>query len=964
MQMDEARSVFDLLAKPVRKALAELGFSEPTLPQTMAFPPILEGKNVLLIAPTGTGKTEAVLLPVFSRLIEQKAAEDDKGIRVIYITPLRALNRDMLKRLTFWAERLGVTVEVRHGDTETKIRRKQARHPPQMLVTTPETLQAILSGSQMRRHLSSVQYVIVDEVHELAESKRGVQLTLALERLFEVTQREFQRVGLSATVGNPAEVAKFIAGTDRDISIVQAVLAKNYSYSVVSPVPTETDYELAGKLETSPEAAARIRRLAELVDSHRSTLIFVNSRTIAEMLGHKFSQLGRADIAVHHGSLSKEERVSIEDQFKAGALKAIICTSTLELGIDIGNVDLVVQYMSPRQVSSLIQRVGRSGHSLERLSEGVIVTVYPDDTLESVAAVRNAVANRIEPVLFHENALDVLAHQVAGILMDKTAITLKELAAIVHRAYPYRNLTRKKLVDVIDFLDSLNKLRVEGELLRKTGRTREYYYGNLSMIPDERRYPVVNVLSDRRIGTLGDEFMALDARVGLHFIMRGKVWRIVQIEEETGTVHVVPAEDPFAAIPGWDGEILPVPFELAQQTGVAREKIGKLLSENKSAEQVAEELAAELKTDKMTLLETVKEIDEHLKEGAPLPTENRIVLEGFDRYLVVHACFGEIVNKTLAGVFDSVLSEREVITGWWADGYRILVETPRRLTAQEVAEMPSLLFGLSDEEVDAAFGKYVKAKFPFAYKMKFVAERFGALPRGKTMSYERQAKLKAAFEDTPIYDETLREAMLEKADLKKVKQIMHKVKEGTMLVSTLVRQEKPTPLAYHILAQYADISELMAPERVILSNIDKMKNSIEARTATLLCMNCGEWTTQVKVKDLTKKPTCEKCGSNLLTLLYHGQDADRLKDFLRKRREGKELTDEELKELSQARRKADLVLSYGKQAVQALEVKGVGPETASRILGKMHPNEDEFYMDLLKAKIQFLRTREFWNDNR
>jgi ATP-dependent Lhr-like helicase len=543
---------------------------------------------------------------------------------------------------------------------------------------------------------------------------------------------------------------------------------------------------------------------------------------------------------------------------------------------------------------------------------------------------------------------------------------LKELAAIVHRAYPYRNLSRRKLLDVIDFLDSLNKLRMdpEGKIMRKTGRTREYYYGNLSMIPDERRYPVINVLSDRRIGTLGDEFMALDERIGLHFIMRGKVWRIVQIEEETGTVHVVPAEDPFAAIPGWDGEILPVPFDLAQQTGVAREKIGKLLKENKSAEQVAEELATELKTDKATLLETVKEIDEHLKEGAPLPTENRIVLEAFDRYLVVHACFGEIVNKTLGGIFDSVLSEREIITGWWADGYRILLETPRRLTAQEVADMPRLLFGLTDAEVDATFGKYVEAKFPFAYKMKFVAERFGALPRGKTMSYERQAKLKAAFEDTPIYDETLREAMLEKADLKKVKQIMREVKGGKMSVSTLVRQEKPTPLAYHILAQYADISELMAPERVILSNIDKMKNSIEARTATLLCMNCGEWTTQARVKDLPEKPACERCGSNLLTLLYHGQDVNRVRDFLRKRREGKELTDEELKELSQARRKADLVLSYGKQAVQALEVKGVGPETASRILGKMHQSEDEFYLDLLKAKIQFLRTREFWKDNR
>jgi len=961
MQKKQSSNIFELLAKPVRNALAETGFTEPTLPQTMAFPPILQGKNVLLIAPTGTGKTEAVLLPVFSKLVEQKTQEQ-KGIQVIYITPLRALNRDMLKRLTFWSQRLDISIEVRHGDTEMKIRRKQARQPPQMLVTTPETLQAILPGLQMRRHLANVQTVIVDEVHDLAESKRGTQLTIALERLTEITQQEFQRIGLSATIGNPQQVAKFIAGTNREVTIIHAVLAKNYRYHIENPQPTEPDFELAGKLETSPEAAARIRRLTELIDTHKSTLIFVNSRTLAETLGHRFSQLNRADIAVHHGSLSKEERVTIEDQFKAGKLKAIICTSTLELGIDIGNVDLTIQYMSPRQVSSLIQRVGRSGHSLQRLSEGIIITVYPDDTLESIAAVKNAAANRIEPVLIHENALDVLAHQIAGILMDKETTSLSQLAVIIHRAYPYRKLRKKQLQNVIHFLDTLNKLRLEGTTLRKTGRTREYYYGNLSMIPDERRYPVINVLTDRKIGTLGDEFMALDARIGLHFIMRGKVWRIVQIEEETGTVHVIPAEDPFAAVPGWDGEILPVPFDLAQQTGATREKIAEKLKQNKTAEQTAQELAAELQTDKTTLLDTVREIEEHLKENAPLPTQNRIILEAFDRYLIIHACFGETVNRTLGGIFDAVLSEKEIIAGWWTDGYRILIETPRKLTLQELGTMPEALFHLTDGDVDLAFQKYVNAKFPFAYKMKFVAERFGALPRGKTMSFERQAKLKASFEGTPIYDETLREAMLEKVDLQTAKQIMHDVRERRIQVSTVYRVEKPTPLAYHILSAYADISELMAPERVLLSNIDRMKNSIEARIATLLCMNCGAWTSQIRVKDLPDEPSCERCGSRLLTLLYPSQDVNRLKELLRSRREGKELGVEELKELSQARRKADLVLSYGKQAVRALQVKGVGAETASRILGKMHPVEGEFFLDLLRAKIQYLRTREFWDD--
>jgi ATP-dependent Lhr-like helicase len=835
-----------------------------------------------------------------------------------------------------------------------------------MLVTTPETLQAILPGTRMRQHLSQVRYVVVDEVHDLASSKRGVQLTIALERLYEVVGKEFQKIGLSATVGNPDEVAKFIAGTNRSIRVVQASLLKGYRYQVENPAPTEADYDLAGKLGTAPEAAARIRRVAELVDSHKSTLIFVNSRTNAEMLGFKFNQLGRTDVAVHHGSLSKEERVQIEDEFKAGVLKAIICTSTLELGIDIGNVDLVIQYLSPRQVSSLIQRVGRSGHRLDLLSEGVIITAFPDDTLESAAAVKNAYEGKIEPVLIHEEALDVLAHQIVGILIDKGTINVKELLAMVQRAYPYRNLTENTLLDVIYFLDSLNELRFEEEdkVLRKGRKTRSYYYENLSMIPDERRYPIINVISDRKIGTLGDEFMAIRARVGLNFIVRGRVWRIVQIEEETGTVYVVPSEDMLAAISGWDGEMLPVPFELAQETGRMREEIGRALRETGKAEVAAEKLAKKLAADKVALFDAVIEVEEQLKEGAPLPTHNHILIEAFDKYLIVHACFGEIVNRTLGGVFDSILSDREIIIGWWNDGYRLLIETSRNLVQKEVEKMSSILFNLTDEEVEKAFDDYLEARFPFSYKMKFVAERFGALPRGKTMGPERQGQLPGQFRGTPIFDETLREAMLEKVDVEKAKEIMRSVKDGKIKVSTVYRSEKPTPLAYHILAKYSEVSELMAPERVLLSNIDEMKLAIEARTATLMCMSCGEWTAEKKVRSLSEQPSCEKCESKLLALLYPNQDAKRLREVLMKRREGKELAEEELKDLTHARRTADLVLSYGKKAVIALEVKGVGPETAFRILGKMHPKEDEFYMDLLKAKIQYLRTREYWEDRK
>jgi ATP-dependent Lhr-like helicase len=952
---------FSLLAKPIRNSLNELGFTVPTLAQKMAIPRIIAGENILLIAPTGTGKTEAVLLPIFSKLIQQKAR---KSIAVIYITPLRALNRDLLKRLSFWSSRLDISIEVRHGDTERKLRRKQAIFPPEILVTTPETLQAILPGTRMRQHLTNVRYVIIDEVHELASSKRGAQLSVALERLQEFAQNNFQRIGLSATVGNPDVVAHLIAGVGRKIKVIEASSFKSYKYRVENPDPIESDYDLAAKLDTAPEAAARIRRIAELVDDHKATLIFVNARTIAEMIGYRFHQLGRNDIAVHHGSLSKEERAQIEDEFKAGTLKAIICTSTLELGIDIGTVDMVIQYLSPRQVNSLIQRVGRSGHRLDLMSDGVIMTAFPDDTLESMAAVSNAYENKLEPVLVHECALDVLAHQIVGTVMDKGTEDSEDVLSMLKRSYPYRKLEKDEFLDMIHFLQRLGNIEVweEGKVLGKSRKTRTYYYENLSMIADEKRYPVINVISDRKIGTLGDEFMALKARVGLNIIVRGRVWRIVQIEEETGSVYVVPSEDPLAAIPGWDGEMIPVPFDLAQETGKLRDEITEKLKTAKNAEATADSLAVKLSTDGKTLLDTVKEIEEQLRLGAAIPTHNQIAVESFDKYLIINACFGELVNRTLGGVFDAILSEREVIVGWWNDGYRILIETPRKMTLVEIQNISAKLFGLTSEEVDNAFKDYLDAKFPFSYKMKFVAERFGALTRGKTMSYERLSQLPSRFAGTPIQDETIREAMIEKVDLEKTKEIMSCVKNGQIRVRTMWSKEKPTPISYHILARYSDMAELMAPEHVLLSNIDRMKMAIEARTARMLCMSCGEWFREEKIKNLTEQTVCGRCGSKLLAPLYRSQDVDHLRETLKKRRDGKDLTDEELKELTRARREADLVLSYGTKAITALEVKGVGPETASRILGKMHPKDEEFYMDLLKAKIQYLRTRAFWDE--
>ena len=950
--------VFDLLAKPIQKALIETGFSAPTEPQTKVIPSILAGKNVLLVAPTGSGKTEAVLLPVFSSFLHQ---EDKGGIAILYVTPLRALNRDMVRRLSFWARNLGVSVEVRHGDTEIKIRRRQALRPPNMLVTTPETLQAILPGNRIRQHLSHVRYVLIDEVHELAADKRGAQLIVALERLLEITGGEFQRIGLSATISNQSEIARFVAGPGRSIEVVEVRLPKGYQYSVEFPVPTDSDYDVAPKLRTTPEATARVRRMLDLVKSHKSTLIFVNSRTNAEMLGNRFNQL-TSDVAVHHGSLSRDERALIEDDFKANRLKAIVCTSTLELGIDIGSVDLVIQYMSPRQVCSLIQRVGRSGHRLDLVSKGVIIAAFPDDILESLAAVKRAHDALLEPIQLHREALDVLAHQIAGILMDKRTATLSQVLQIFRRTYPYESLSRAKLLDVANYLNILRELRIEGDALKKTRKTRTYYYENLSMIPDEKRYPIVDVLSDHTIGTLGDEFMALRARIGLNFICKGKVWRIVQIEDETGTVYVVPSEDPFAAIPGWDGEMLPVPFDLAQETGRVRKEIAETLQKEVDTEKAAESLAKKFSTDQSVVLKAAEEIREHLRQSIPVPSHELILVEGFDKFVVIHACFGEIVNRTLGSIFDTILSDQELIVGWWNDGYRILIETPGKVTLENLQKMSRTLFSLSDEEVDRAFGEYLKAHFPFGYKMKFVGERFGALPRGKTMSPGRQEELARRFEKTPVYEETLREAMMEKVDIPTVKRLMKEISNAKVKINTLLRLEKPSPLAYAILAKFSQTPELMASEQVLLSNVERMKKELNARTVTLLCLSSGDWSATRRIRELPEKPVCEKCGSGLLAQVRLDQNPQTLLDLLRRRLKGEELGLEELEHLTYARRTADLTLSYGKKALIALQVKGVGPETAFRILGKMHPNEDELYMDLLRAKIQYLRTKPYWDE--
>ena len=902
--------------------------------QLQAIPTILEGKNVLVVAPTGSGKTEAVMMPVLSRYLKERS----KGISILYITPLRALNRDIVKRISQWAEHLKIKVEVRHGDTPPDERRKQAKSPPELLVTTPETLQALLTGRIMREHLSAVRWVIVDEVHALVGNKRGVQLSVGLERLAIAAASDFQRIGLSATLANPEDAARLICGP-RSFEVQTTRIPKRYEFGIEHPEPRVGDLDLAQDLFSSPEAAARVRRLKELVESNTSVLIFANARTVVELLGYRLSRL--IDVGVHHGSVSRGERASMEDAFKNGRLRALVCTSTLELGIDVGFVDFVVQYLSPMTVSSLVQRFGRSGHRLDRMSKGSILCTTAEQVLESIAVARLFLEGKLEPIRMHGNALDVLAHQLAGLVADGLDLGPKEAFEILRRAHPYRNLDYGDFMGVLNFMESLGTLSRSANRLRKTRATLQYYYENLSMIPDERRYPIVDTSTGGMVGSLGEEFVALHCRTGLDFICRGKVWRIAELGQD-GVVYVTPSRYNLGAIPGWDGELPPVPREVAQRAALLRRHMDLL------------EPGIDVDDAAMSMVEV--EMQSERADGM-VPDPDEIVLEAFGRYLIVHSCFGTRINRTLLfllrqlfqGATESPQHGLEI--GSNCDAYRIMIEFGRPLRLSLVEERASALRRLKADEVESLVHSEIEGNFPFV--LQHIAARFGAIPRGIHLFDPRSRNLEKKYKDTPIYREGIREGSVDQLDVDGAKGLLRAISRNEIRIRCIERSEEegPTTCARRILDRLAEMPEL--GYGTSKDEAGKVKNKLMARTVHVRCYDCGT-ARRARIADLDEHPSCESCGSRFLTIPSGAQE--RL--VLDLKTSGTKVESRDV--ISKLKWKADLISIYGRKAIMALSVRGIGPQTASRILSKMHEEDEEFVVDLILASGKYEATKRYW----
>ncbi len=915
---------------------------EPTPIQRKAIPLVLKGINVLIMSPPGTGKTEAALLPILFRYVKERGIRSTRGIGILYITPLRALNRDILTRISNWCSRFEIRYGIRHGDTPRSVRRMQSTSPPELLVTTPETLQIMLGGSRLRRHLEAVRYVIVDEVHDLAESKRGIQLSLGLARLRFLAGRH-QLVMLSATVSDPDLIIRLFSDPDDVYEVVEAKTFKEYTYLIEYPVPTEEDYELATKLAIRPNFASRLNTMLNHVQGGRACLIFANCREHAEIIGAKLGMLGVSS-GVHHSSLSADARRSVEEGLKKGNLKCIVCTSSLELGIDVGKVDLIIQYSSPRRVTSLLQRVGRSGHRIGLRSKGVIITRDPDDFWESLAIVRLARLGKLERIKVHEGALDVLAHQILGIVLDNGGkVHLEDLYELVKRTFPFRHLSRKELEELIRYMGRLGLIRFRDAHIWATRRTRRHYFVHASMIPEELVFPVYDIITGEMIAHLGEDFFSEYGKPGVKLILKGRPWIITSVEGFK--VFVKPIEDYLAAVPGWEGEVLPTSWNVAREVGRLRRWIELQLRRGRSVEDIAEELTSRCHVRKSAVIRALRPLEEHVKRGYPMPSDKLILVERFADFIVVHACFGHGVNRALAVVLSECARSHGVECITRHDAYRILLMLKGELEANDVATYIkklniNVVLNKLRERVDA-------------YVMRHIAIKFGAIPKNlyyKSASY--LLSLPQRLKGTPIEREAFRTQLIQHYDIDNLKEAIRLIRRGSVKVEVISIHE-PSPLTRLMLSP-ADMLD------VLVTTPFSLKEIILNKEVTLVCMDCLNVRREV-IRALPERVSCPLCGSNMVSLLKW-RIPETLK-VLAKRKKGEKLNEEEEYLFVNAEMSAELVAIHGKKAIMAMSVRGVGPLTAYKLLAKRHEDEEELFRDLMEAMREYMETREYWTSD-
>ena len=839
------------ILNPLVREWFKAKFNEFAPPQRYAVLNIHNRQNTLISSPTGSGKTLSAFLSIINELVmlsEQDLLLDK--IYCVYISPLKALANDIernlnepLKEITELAKEqkkeIDVRVGIRTGDTSTSKRSAMLKKPPHILITTPESLAIALCAPKFRENFRDVQWVIMDEVHALASNKRGVHLSLTLERLQRLVEKEFTRIGLSATVSPVEEVAKFLVGLEdpekekyRACKIVDVQFLKKLDLKVLSPVEN---------LIATPHEVTHTRMyelLDNLIQSHKTTLIFTNTRSATERVVHHLKEKfpkhymhiddenveGKGYIGAHHGSLSKELRLNVENRLKEGKLKAVVSSTSLELGIDIGYIDLVILLGSPKSVARALQRIGRSGHKLHDMAKGRIVVLYRDDLVECSVLLKAALEKKIDKIDIPNNALDVLAQQIYGISIEDRHL-LEDVWTIVRKSYCYRNLKRTDFMQVISYLSgeyvSLEERNVyakiwydpETKMIGRRGKlARVLYMTNIGTIPDETQVRVK--IGNQVIGFIAEQFLERLHR-GDIFVLGGQSYEFLYSRGMTAQVKATVNRPP--TVQSWYSEMLPLSFDLAMEIQKFRRFMEGYFDANTPKDDLLKFINEYLYVDTYG----ANSIYEYFKEQydyAEIPHDKKIIIEyyneGSNKYIIFHTLFGRRVNDVLSralGFAISKISKKDVEINISDNGFYILTNTAVQASRAFGLLKSSELRKVSELALDKS--EVLRRRFRHCAARALMILR-SYMGREKSVGRQQKSSMllinavrKISF-DFPILKEARREVLEDLMDIKNAQKVLEWVEDGTIKVKEIFT-DIPTPFAFNLIAMgYSDIMKM------------------------------------------------------------------------------------------------------------------------------------------------------------
>lgn len=899
------------------------GFNSLTVIQQKALPVITRKVNCLLVAPTGSGKTEAAVLPIFAMLSSDQRNYKSK-IRAIYITPLRALNNDVLRRIIKYAESENLRIQIRHGDTTTLAKKKIVEDPPDILITTPESLAVILTIEKMLDALRSLEWIVVDEIHELISNERGAHLSIGLERLQAASLQQVTRIGLSATLGNLNEAARFISGTNRKHAVIVDNSVRKYDVDVKF-------------IKGSINDVAHF--VVEYVKTNRiagSVLLFTNTRDEAEYIGTILKNQNDIRVDVHHGSLSKDVREDTEVRLREGLVDIVVCTSSLELGLDIGSVELVIHYGSPRQVSKLMQRIGRSRHAQGNSAKGLIVTNNPDDEIEALAIIRRMRRRSIEEQVMHNQALDVVAHHLVGLaLQTRSQIRLEDAFDLITKAYPFSKISFYDIEGCIDLLDANRIIKYEREdgSYKRRLKAYKFYFENLSMIPYVLKFEVIDSISNRRIGTLDQQFVGDYGEKGNVFVLKGSQWRVISVDERRMQVNVEPLHGIAINVPYWVGETIPVDCETAEEVGLLRNQAAK----------------------KVIKLYTSSTIEDTFNSIKIIPDSKNVVIESSiaKNTVIIHSTFGTKVNNTLASMLSAILSSQlgyEVETK--SDPYRIMLSSSAKIGKGHIESIFNDTYDFEPVIIASLTGTH-----HINWKVWMVAKRFGMISREAVYDRKVARLIYDRYAKTPISKESIRELLHDKYDIPQTKKVLTDVKNGIIKLhwSDIIEfSSLGEPILEHSGKKFS-----ASPLSIEKGVIELIKERLEKTKHRLICIRCGKWERTMETKETPETISCPTCKSKLITATFWS-DNDMAKIII-KRLTGDKLSKDENHKFNRAWKVASLINNFGRKALIVLAGYGIGADTAARIL-RNYIDDEEIYRSIYEAEKQYVMTHRFWND--